>query len=117
MTHKLEHVSIANFRSCKKAEISLADFTPLVGYNNGGKSNILAAIKWLLRRSSLGGTYFYDEAQPIVVSGVISGITEDLLNQLEQKHKTSIEPFLSDGKLSIRRTQNKPNDSASKIIF
>jgi putative ATP-dependent endonuclease of OLD family len=117
MTHKLEHILIINFRSCKKTDISLADYTPLVGYNNGGKSNILAAIKWLLRRSSLSNSYFYDEAHPIVVTGVISGITEDLLSQLEQNHKASIEPFLSEGKLSIRRTQNKPNDSASKIIF
>jgi len=95
----------------------LADFTPLVGYNNAGKSNILTAIKWLLRRSSLHEKDFYDASQPLIVSGVVAGITEELLELLEEKHKSSIEPYLDQQKLHIRRTQNAPNDAASKIIF
>ena len=52
-----------------------------------------------------------------MVSGVVAGITEDLLELLEEKHKSSIEPYLDQQKLHIRRTQNTPNDAAKKIIF
>ncbi|MCX6866013.1 MAG: AAA family ATPase [Verrucomicrobia bacterium] len=44
--HTLAHISISNFRSCKNVSLPLGDFTPVVGYNNAGESNILTAIEW-----------------------------------------------------------------------
>ncbi len=35
---RLSWVRIVNFRSCVDATFNLADFTPLVGCNNAGKS-------------------------------------------------------------------------------
>lgn len=51
--HTLAHISISNFRSCKNVALPLGDFTPVVGYNNAGKSNILTAIEWLIDPSAL----------------------------------------------------------------
>jgi len=51
--HALTKLTICNFRSCRATELLLHDFTPIVGYNNAGKSNILNAIEWLLAASSL----------------------------------------------------------------
>ena len=117
MTHRLDNVSIRNYKSCDEANIPLSGFTPLVGYNNAGKSNILSAIRWLLRRTSLTASDFYNPEEPVIVEGVISGITDDLLGSLEEKHKNSIEPYLSDQTLKLRRIQNAPADSVKKIVL
>ena len=38
---KLTWIKIQNFRSCRDTSLPLTDLTPLVGCNNGGKSNIM----------------------------------------------------------------------------
>jgi len=43
--HHLTDISIRNFRSCQKVDLALSYCTPIVGYNNAGKSNIMAAIE------------------------------------------------------------------------
>lgn len=39
--HQLSHVAVHNFRSCREVDLALADCTPIVCYNNAGKSNLL----------------------------------------------------------------------------
>ena len=56
--HCISEIIPQNFRSCIDATFPLSEFTPLVGYNNGGKSNLLASIRWLLRPYSLSTTDF-----------------------------------------------------------
>ena len=46
MSHILTEINISNFKSISSESFELTEFTPLVGYNNAGKSNILEAIKW-----------------------------------------------------------------------
>jgi putative ATP-dependent endonuclease of OLD family len=58
MTHILSEITIRNFKSIRNETLELSAFTPLVGYNNAGKSNILEAIKWLLRSTALNETAF-----------------------------------------------------------
>ena len=115
--HTLSEITLNNFRSCDEATFPLSGFTPLVGYNNGGKSNILDSIRWLLKSSALAKKDFYDSEKPVVVSGVISGITEELLNNLIEKHRNRIEPYCTDGILRIRRIQPSPGGSAKNIIL
>ncbi len=106
--HTLSEITLNNFRSCDEATFPLSGFTPLIGYNNGGKSNILASIRWLLKSSALAEKDFNDPEKPVVVSGVISGITEELLNNLIEKHRNRIEPYCSAGILRIKRIQPYP---------
>ncbi len=82
MTHLLSEISIKNFKSIIEESFELSEFTPLVGYNNAGKSNMLEAIKWLLRKSALAETAFYDNTHAVEMQGKISGISETLLEQL-----------------------------------
>jgi|GEM_PF-4055624 AAA15 family ATPase/GTPase len=42
--HRLSQVRIQNYKSIKDLDLKLTDYTPLVGYNNAGKSNILEAM-------------------------------------------------------------------------
>jgi predicted ATP-dependent endonuclease of OLD family len=90
--------------------VELSPFTPLVGYNNAGKSNILLAIQWLVRGGILKEKDFFNDAtnntNEIICSGIIEGITETLLNGLGNTHKSKIEQFVDNAQLKIKRTQS-----------
>ena len=58
MTHHLSKVTIRNFKSIKKVEVQLSCFTPIIGQNNVGKSNILNAVNWLIKPGALESAHF-----------------------------------------------------------
>ncbi len=115
MTHILSEITIRNFKSIRNETFELSAFTPLVGYNNAGKSNMLEAIKWLLRKTALSDSSFHDTALPVEMEGVISGITQAILDQLPENQRTSIQPFLISDSLSIKRVQPQPNVGVAQI--
>lgn len=115
MSHKLSEVVIRNFRSCIDTELKLSGYTPLIGYNNAGKSNALTAIQWLLKKTSFGPKDFFDQQSSVEVIGVVEGISQDLLDQMNASHRASIENYITDEKLKIRRVQATPNAKASDI--
>lgn len=106
--HGLSWVRIVNFRSCVDAAFDLASFTALVGCNNAGKSNVLAAVKWLLRPSNLAEKDFNDPSEPVLVEGCITGVSEAILDGLDERHRTKIAPYCADGTLKIRVEQSAP---------
>lgn len=108
----LEEVIITNFCSCKLLKIQLGDFNPIIGYNNCGKSNILRAINWLLKKSTLSSNLFFDQNQAITVEGRISSVNVNLLptNQQEQ-----IARYISNDELIFRRRQDSPTSTAAQI--
>lgn len=109
MTHIIANIKVENFRSIKSESFILNNFTPLVGYNNGGKSNLLEAIKWLLRRTNLIESDFNDVTKPVIVEAKVIGLTTEIVDSLEAKHKKKIEKFIIDSSIQIRRSQNAPN--------
>lgn len=113
--HGLSHVVVENFRSCRRVEIQLGACTPLVGYNNGGKSNLLDALGWFVTPRSLPGSAFNDPGEPVAVTGRIEGLESGVLDHLEAKHRSKIEPYIKDGELFLRRVQAEPSLSASQI--
>jgi len=115
MSHKISNVVIKNYKSVINAEFKLSSFTPFVGYNNAGKSNCLSSIQWLLKKSSLSEKDFYDATQPIEVIATIEGITQTLLDLLPPSQKTSIEKYVQDETLKIRRFQDSPSAKPKDI--
>ncbi len=115
MGHLISKIHIENFKSIKNQEFELSGFTPLVGYNNAGKPNLLEAIKWMLRKTSLKLDHFKDSALPITMIGKIEGITTDILDNIDQSHRAQIEPFLQNETLTIKRIQATPNQSVAQI--
>jgi predicted ATPase len=115
MTHLLSEISIKNFKSIIDESFELSAFTPLVGYNNAGKSNMLESIKWLLRKSALSETAFHDKTQAVEMKGRISGISEIILEQLADNQRASIEPFLFTDSLYIKRIQAQPSIPVGQI--
>lgn len=111
MHHFISELTIKNYKSCIDTHLKVSPFTALVGYNNAGKSNALSALQWLVSKSKLGLNDFNDEELPVEVSGKIVGITEDILNQLSNPQKASIEPYIQDDILRIRRVQATPTSA------
>ncbi len=112
----ISKISIYNFKSCKKLEnVEFSDFTPLVGYNNAGKSNVLTALQWVLRKSVLPDSAFFDPASAVRVEARITGLAQATIDNLGATHKPKIEPFVRDGVIEIQREQSRPGGSASDI--
>lgn len=102
--HQLAEVTISNFRSCKQVTVALDDFTPIVGCNNSGKSDILSAIEWLLDGSALTQSEFKAQGAPVVIGGVIQGIAEALLGAMSLNQQKQIRPYVEDESLEFRRS-------------
>lgn len=106
--HQLTSITIRNYRSCLLTQVPLAGFTPIVGYNNAGKSNILNAIEWLLQPDALRSEDFNQLSAPIVMEGVIIGVTETLLDSMPRNQGNAVKPYLVSETLRIRRTMAEP---------
>lgn len=115
MSHKISIVEIKNYKSIVNAELKLSSFTPLVGYNNAGKSNCLSAIQWILKKSSLSDKDFFDTSQPVEVIATINGVSQQLLDLMPPQQKSSIENYIQNETLKIRRIQETPNARAAEI--
>lgn len=111
--HTLTHISISNFRSCKNVTLPLGDFTPVVGYNNAGKSNILTAIEWLIEPSALGAGDFFDSSSALVIEGTVTGVTAELIGKMPANQQSQIKPYIENERLRFRRVLPKPGAVAS----
>lgn len=106
--HTLNKVIIENFKSIERLELNLHDYTPVVGYNNAGKSNIMAAIDWFLTQGKLDENMIRDGSKPAVVTGTITGVSDSLIEELDEKHQKQIGPYIIDGNVTFRLEQQEP---------
>jgi putative ATP-dependent endonuclease of OLD family len=113
--HQISRLSVINFKSIRNGDFPLSPYTPLVGYNNAGKTNILSAISWAIQKSSLLSPDFFDPSTALSVTVEISGITADVLDALGESHRKRIEPIVRDGRFTLKRTQLKPAAKATDI--
>lgn len=109
---RLSHIVINNFCSCHSVAVPLAAFNPIVGYNNSGKSNILRAIGWLLKKSVLPSHRFFDTTQAVTVEGVIEDVN---LAFLPANQRQAVTPFVNGGALRVRRRQDSPSSTVAQI--
>jgi putative ATP-dependent endonuclease of OLD family len=109
---KLSKIVINNFCSCASVALNLSEFNPIVGYNNSGKSNILRAIEWALRKSVLTAHSFFDCTQAVTVEGVIENVNLALLPGNQQN---ALSPYISNGSLHFRRRQDIPSCPAGQV--
>jgi recombinational DNA repair ATPase RecF len=90
--HHISELRIQGFKSISNATFPLSHYTPLVGYNNAGKTNILKAASWVIKKVSLAGEDFHNINNAVTVEAEISGITAEVLDALEAGHRTRIQP-------------------------
>ena len=108
-------IRVHNFRSCEDTEVRLGSFTPVVGYNNAGKSNLLDALGFALNPIKLVFRDFYDPSLPVVVVVEIEGVTEEVLGGLAPNHRAKVEPYCQEGRLVIQRTSATPDTTAASV--
>ncbi|MCW1952417.1 MAG: AAA family ATPase [Octadecabacter sp.] len=113
--HSVSKISVTNFKLIQSAEFDFGPYTPLVGYNNAGKSNILRALQWAIEYPSLSRESFFDPESPVVVEANITGVDGEVLDGLAENHRTKIEPYIYDSVLRIRRTQHEPGIAKTQI--
>lgn len=115
MSHYIEELTVQNFKSCKDMSVSMTPFTPMVGYNNAGKSNILEAVEWLLKDKLLSSEYYNNKTESIVIEGIISGVTEDVLQRLNEQHQEPLRPYILNDQVRIKRSQPANASKKSEI--
>ena len=113
--HKIKQLQIRNYRSCQDTTITLENYTPLVGYNNAGKSNILKCIETLVRGKGQNGASFFNENKPLEIIALLEGLDEHSLSHLSSQQVTSLKPYIEDGSLMVRFFQQKPGTSTKSV--
>lgn len=117
MSHYIKKLEIENYKSCKELAVVFTPYTPLVGYNNVGKSNILSALEWLVKDKLLSEGDYNDATCSIVVEGEVVGVTEDVLQRLNEEHREPLRPYIEGGVAKIKRTQPAQATKKSEIKF
>lgn len=117
MATLLESVEITNFRSLSSCTLPLNSYTPLIGYNNSGKSNSITAIQWLLRRWLLAKADFHNQALPVEVVGTITGVTAAHVAAMPATQQRQIAPYITAETLKVKRTQPHGATKVSEITL
>jgi putative ATP-dependent endonuclease of OLD family len=115
--HHIAEMEIHNFRSCKKSSFLLEAFTPLVGYNNAGKSNILKCIDALVTAKGLSVNNFFDPEKPIEIIALLKGLKDEALDHLTTQQKSSLIPYIEEGCLNIRFLQEQPGTGKNAVVL
>jgi putative ATP-dependent endonuclease of the OLD family len=113
--HRLRSITIRNLKSIKDETFPLDDFTPLIGYNNAGKTNILLGIKWLLHPHRLDSNSFNSQDRAVEVFGTFSGLSKRLLEQLPAEEGEALGAFVNNNEVHLLRRQQDPNDGLNQI--
>lgn len=114
---RLSEITIVNLRSIRRETFPLSSFTPLIGYNNAGKTNILMGIHWLLAKISLDISYFDDPSLPVEVIGTFTGLSEEIISRLNEERANMLHRFVRNGSFKIRKVQRVPGESPESMRF
>lgn len=115
--HKIKELHIKNYKSCRDTKITLENYTPLVGYNNAGKSNILKCVDTLVRGKGQNESSFFDNTKPIEIIALLEGLDNTSLQHLSQRQFASLEPHIEKGSLYVRFFQEKPGTGKNSVVM
>ncbi|WP_323814135.1 ATP-dependent nuclease [Cellvibrio sp. NN19] len=104
--HLISEMEIINFKSCKNLKIKLEGFSPLVGYNNAGKTNILKAIDALVKGKAIGEDGFNDITQPLIIRAELTGLNDEVLSHLSAPQRSSLQPYIENDCIHIQFKQD-----------
>ncbi|MBK8596375.1 MAG: AAA family ATPase [Holophagales bacterium] len=102
-------LTVENFRSIRRLTVDVPNLAVLIGRNNAGKSNILQALRFLLDGATkdLSEEDFYcgraGRSERLHVEATVSGMDEDALGLLEEKHRGKISACVAAGQIRIRK--------------
>lgn len=112
----LSHIKIENYRAHSSTEIPLPQLGSFIGENNAGKSTILHAIRFVLEDKKLSPDDFRDQDLPVCVTLQFKQITDEDLHRVSEAHRDRVAEMLTDGDLTIVRTQECEGRPESKFL-
>lgn len=119
---RLASLTVDDFRSIRNLTVDLPSLAVLIGRNNAGKSNILQALRFLLDGATkdLSEEDFYcgasGRSERLCVEVTVSGMDEDALGLLEEKHRGKVSACVEAGRIRIRKLATRtPDREAGKI--
>ena len=112
----LSHIKIENYRAHSSTEIPLPQLGSFIGENNAGKSTVLHAIRFILEEKKLTADDFRDQKLPVSVTLQFARVTKEDLQRVSEAHRDRVAEMLTDGKLTIIRTQDFEGKPESKFL-
>lgn len=120
---KIKEITIENFRSIEKINLSFNDFNILVGQNNHGKTNFFEALKWFFMgfdRSEGKNNLIFTEADAeaeILVEIVFIGLQNGIQNMSNATKKKALENIFGENdEVRIRRTTEFDNGRKRELF-
>lgn len=87
---KIKHLRIENFRAIAEFDQEFGPYTSFIGYNGGGKSSILHAVRWFFEDFPLEATDIFSEDLSLghrnLQSEVTVTVTFDQLTELDRQN-------------------------------
>lgn len=111
----ISELVVINFRSIEKETFFFTPFSILIGKNNAGKSNIIAALRFLLEATNkdISQRDFHNVSDDIIFEAKIQNV-EGFLDLSAEPHRVKIKEDVKDGYLKIRRII-KPGPDVDKL--
>jgi len=102
---RITSLTISNFRSIRFETFVFGPLNVLIGKNNAGKSNVLAAIVRLLdgTKSDFAPADFHDPAQPITIEAVLTDVAR-FVPLLDDKNRSKFEACIESDTIRLRKT-------------
>lgn len=113
---KLTNVAVANYKGLREADCRLSDFVCVVGENNAGKSTLLQAILLFINGTRLSRDAFYDPEQDILIIVHLSGVTDEVLNKLDDDHRQKLMPYVVDENITLVRRYSTDGTSKLRVL-
>ncbi|CAN7652947.1 AAA family ATPase [Acidovorax sp. LjRoot74] len=113
---KLQHIAIENYKGLANASSKLDDFSCVIGENNAGKSSLLQSVLLLINGTKLSSHEYFDPKKEILIAGMFSGLTDEVLEKIGEENKKKIEPYVVDASITLARRYAIDGSSKLRII-
>lgn len=113
---KLQHISVENYKGLANASSKLDDFSCVIGENNAGKSTLLQSVLLLINGTKLSSHEYFDPKREILITGVFSGLTDEVLEKIGEENKKKIEPYVVDASITLARRYAIDGSSKLRIV-
>ncbi|NMM07783.1 AAA family ATPase [Polaromonas sp.] len=113
---KLEHIEVENYKGLVHACSKLDDFSCVIGENNSGKSTLLQSVLLLINGTKLSPHEYFDSKKEILITGIFSGLTDNILDKIGEENKKKIEKYVTDTSITLARRYATDGTSKLRIV-
>lgn len=113
---KLQHIAVENYKGLANASSKLDDFSCVIGENNAGKSTLLQSVLLLINGTKLSSHEYFDPKKEILITGVFSGLVDEVLDKIGEENKKKLEPYVVDTSITLARRYAIDGSSKLRVV-